>query len=102
VRVFAATALLTLAMPAHGEETLPTFKVLLEDGFSVSATDFRDSEMIILLTRGEHSFLCTLALSKDDGVYSGGPWNDYRECKRLSGGADFCFDKDGNEMECKY
>jgi hypothetical protein len=101
VRVQLAIASILLALPALADDELPTYKNLMRQGYEAVGTQFFNNDFVVLVARGEDSFLCTFALVKEDEVYSGGPWNNYRECKRLSGGADFCFDADGNEMECK-
>ena len=96
-----ATIAALLAFPVFADEEVPTYKNLMRQGYEPVGTHFFEDEFVILISRDEDSFLCTLALLKEDQTYSGGPWNDYRACRRLSGGADFCFDEDGNEMECK-
>jgi hypothetical protein len=71
-------------------------------GYETVGSSFVGDDLIVMLSRGENSFLCTLTLTKNDESYAGGPWNNYRVCSRLSGGADVCLDKDGNQRECEY
>ncbi len=75
------------------------YKGLMQDGFQIVGTQFFETDFVVMLARGQDSFLCTLALVKEEQSYSGGPWNDYRSCKRLSGGADYVFNAATGELE---
>ena len=99
MKLLVALCILAPGLPAFGEEIADTYKTLMEEGYSIGAVDFRAGEMIALLSRGEHSYLCTLELVREDNVYSSGPWNDYRECKRISGGPDFRYNTETGELE---
>lgn len=96
-----ATVVAMSAFPAFAQDDVPNYKNLMRQGYEPVGAQFFEDDFVILLSRGASSFLCTLNLVKEDQSYSGGPWNEYRACKRLSGGLDLCFDKDMNQMECK-
>ena len=93
------TVIAFLAFPAFADEEVPTYKNLMRQGYEAVGTQFFNEDFVILISRGEDSFLCTFTLVKEDQSYSGGPWNDYRACKRLSGGADLSYNPATGELE---
>ncbi len=76
-----------------------TYSELMREGYSVVSSNIYDEDkMLILLTRGSESFICTLRLAGQPPV---GPRGDAAQipCLRLSGRADFRYNPETGELE---
>lgn len=87
-----------VAVSAAAQEAR-NYKQLQDEGFRVAGTHLEDDDLVIVLERGEHSFVCTLTLKRTGSVYTTGPWNTYRDCNRMSGGADLHYNLNTGDLE---
>ncbi len=99
MRFFLSASVLLFGSALAADEERVTFRTLQEEGFEIAGSHHVDQTLVVLLERGESSYLCSLQLNEVNGAYSTGPWNNYRDCDLMSGGPDFSYNSKTGELE---